>query len=261
MFCNFCLPSVVNQSNQNFIWVVFFDTSTALKYRSKIDEISSDYENFRPLFIDGIAELRSVLKKYIESQTTEEDSFVITTRMDNDDMIHEKFIQTIHEISSHARECVIDLRKGYQVNIKRRNAEIRNFKRPFNPFVSVKESVHDFETVIGRMHHDWETFDRVIIEDEEPLWIELIHRKNKFNKVFINLPLTRTTQLHKFAPRQQIIPSGPGYIIFYNVTVFPCLLVFSVAKRVFGINRVDRSFVKTHVRRLYRKVRKATGIL
>ena len=54
LFENYCLPSVKNQTNQNFIWCVFFDVNTSDNYRDKIKFISDSYQNFKPIFIDGI---------------------------------------------------------------------------------------------------------------------------------------------------------------------------------------------------------------
>ena len=44
LFSNYCLPSVINQTNKNFKWLVFFDTSTSKIYQEKIENFV--HENF-----------------------------------------------------------------------------------------------------------------------------------------------------------------------------------------------------------------------
>ena len=53
IFETYCLPSVKNQSNQNFILLVFFDVDTPKHYLSKIHMIAENFDNFKPVFIDG----------------------------------------------------------------------------------------------------------------------------------------------------------------------------------------------------------------
>ncbi len=65
LFEKYCLPSVKNQSNQNFIWCCFFDNSTPQEYMVRIKKLSTSYNNFVPIFINGMAELHTALKKFI----------------------------------------------------------------------------------------------------------------------------------------------------------------------------------------------------
>ena len=54
LFENFCYNSVKNQRNQNFKWLVFFDINTPDTYKQKVEKYNRDFENFHPIFIDGM---------------------------------------------------------------------------------------------------------------------------------------------------------------------------------------------------------------
>ena len=61
------LDSLVNQTNQNFKWLVFFDVQTPKEYREIVVNYVRDYNNFIPLFIDGMKSFNQELIKYISN--------------------------------------------------------------------------------------------------------------------------------------------------------------------------------------------------
>lgn len=181
LFENYCLPSVKNQTNQNFMWCVFFDINTPDSFRNKIKIISDDYQNFKPIFIDGIKMLNSAFIQYAVNHSKDDDEFVITTRLDNDDLIHKNFIETIQKLYKPIDKMVIDLVKGYSITLGKPYCEIREYTTYFNPFISVVESVTKIETVISKMHLDWKGSKDIVEFTNSKLWIELIHQENKLN--------------------------------------------------------------------------------
>ena len=183
LFEKYCLPSVKNQFNQNFTWGVFFDTDTPQKYKDKIDKISNSYNNFVPIFINESSDLEPTSSKFIASKIEDSDQYIITTRLDNDDIIHKQFIDTIQKLFSPTNGMVIDLRKGYQITIEKNNLEIRKYYQLFNSFISLIEDSTNFNTVMSRRHSHWWDSKSVVVFDDKRLWIELVHSKNKLNRV------------------------------------------------------------------------------
>ncbi|AXP79276.1 hypothetical protein CJ739_176 [Mariniflexile rhizosphaerae] len=186
LFENYCLPSVKNQTNQNFIWCVFFDTNTSDFYKNKIKIIEENYSNFKPLFIEGIGSLHNSFKDFIVNNLRD-DEYIITTRLDNDDLIHKDFIKTIQSLYQPIDKTVIDLRKGYSITLKKKHSEIRVYVGRFNPFISLVEEAKKIETVFAKMHLDWADSKNIIIEDNLKLWVELVHDENKLNHTKYNL--------------------------------------------------------------------------
>ena len=50
LFKTYCLPSVKQQTNQNFTWLVCFDSETPTFYKDEIAKIAKSYANFKPLY-------------------------------------------------------------------------------------------------------------------------------------------------------------------------------------------------------------------
>ncbi len=82
---------------------------------------------------------------------------------------------------------IIDLRSGYSITLGKSYSEIRKYYSCFNPFISVVETTNNFETIISKMHHDWESSNNIVVFNEMNLWIELVHKENKINSTKKNL--------------------------------------------------------------------------
>jgi hypothetical protein len=198
LFENYCFPSVINQKSKLFYWLIFFDINTPNIFRERIEKLTSNYNNFKPIYIDGIKSLNNSFKKVITKNLESKDDFIITSRLDNDDSLHQDFISTIQNLAIKKHETVIDSRKGYQLDISNNVYECRNYINSFNPFISLIESSNKFNTVISRMHNDWKNSDSIIVYEKSPLWIEIVHKKNKLNQTQFNTPQIREIQLRDF---------------------------------------------------------------
>ncbi len=178
LFENNTLRSVKNQINQNFSWLVFFDINTPNHYRKWIQKIDKSYDNFIPVFIDGLEYLASSTEVEVFKRLDNNDDFVITTRLDNDDLIHEKFIEKLQSAFIPKHKTIIDARLGYQMILEDSKAEYRLFKKAYNPFLSVISNVSNFESAVSRSHHQWQAISNLIALNDQPLWIQLVHHKN-----------------------------------------------------------------------------------
>ncbi|WP_051951581.1 glycosyltransferase [Flavobacterium sp. ASV13] len=181
LFENYCFPSVINQSNQNFTWCIFFDIDTPQNFKEKIFALTASTSNVVPLFIDGMRDLNVSFKNYIRENLNDTDSFIITTRIDNDDIVHQDFVDTIQSLYQPTNLTVIDLTNGYQVSIDVAKPEIRLYTHPFNAFISVIEAAKSFETIFAKMHYGWKTEKSIISYTKKRLWMELSHQENYVN--------------------------------------------------------------------------------
>lgn len=181
LFDQFCYPSVLGQSNQNFIWIVLFDIRTPDAYKDKITEYSV-WKSFIPVYVDGLITdnvKQEIISKYLIKKDTE---YLITTRLDNDDAIAKHFVQTIQN-SFKAQECeFINLSHGYCLY----NKEIFLVKNIGNPFISLIERVDrslvkDIKTVYCGTHNELSAIGPVVQIEIEPAWIQVIHQGNVLN--------------------------------------------------------------------------------
>jgi hypothetical protein len=178
-FRNFCFPSVVNQTNQNFSWLLYFDETTPEKYRSEISELIKNYKNVLVFYINGMPSFYPEIQKYI-TQTGSEISHVITSRIDNDDCVSKYFIDEVQKTFNHQDYRVIDIIKGYSLQIKP-TIMLGKKEHIFNPFISLIEKNDNPKTVWFNDHNIWKKETRITQLTHKRLWIAVIHEKNKVN--------------------------------------------------------------------------------
>ncbi len=220
LFEKYCLPSLINQSNQNFIWFVFFDVDTPRFYKDRIDFLRKDFPNFKPIFIDSLDKLTSSFKEHILKHVDASDKFIITTRIDNDDIIHKDFISTIQSLYIPEHLTVIDIRKGYQVSIDVHTPEIRNYIHPFNAFLSVVESLESFKTIYSREHYGWKVESNVVSYKKEYLWIELSHNEN-----YVNHRQVKLKKAYKFNGNDFALSAENDFKLSFNDTLLTNLKI------------------------------------
>lgn len=180
LFENYCFSSVKNQSSQNFKWLVFFDVNTPEAYKIKVEEYSKSYENFYPFFIDGMPNFLPEIVKNIKLLDTEK--YIITSRLDNDDSIHEDYVKVIQSYFDKQNHLAIDLIDGYTLQIGEK-IRLGFQKHLYNPFISLIEKKDDFKTVWFRSRHgSWKYEKNIIRVKDKRLWLGIIHSKNKVNQ-------------------------------------------------------------------------------
>lgn len=180
LFENYCFSSVKNQSNQNFKWLVFFDINTPETYKLKVEEYCKSYENFYPFFIDGMPNFLPEIIKNIKILDTEK--YIITSRLDNDDSIHEDYINVVQSYFNNQDHLAIDLIDGYTLQIGEK-IRLGFQKHLYNPFISLIEKKDDFKTVWFRSRHgSWKYEKKIIRVKDKRLWLGIIHSKNKVNQ-------------------------------------------------------------------------------
>ena len=82
LFTDYCFPSVASQTNKEFNWIVFFDTSTPDEYKKVITALQNELSIFKPIFIDGMNQFLPSIKTYINDF---DEKYIITSSLDNDE--------------------------------------------------------------------------------------------------------------------------------------------------------------------------------
>lgn len=180
LFENYCLSSVKNQTNQNFKWLVFFDTNTPEFYKQKVEEYRRSYENFLPFFIDGMNNFLPEILKNIKELDSEK--YIITSRLDNDDCIHENYTEVIQSYFEKQDHHAFDIIDGYTLETGK-NTRLGVLMKLNNPFISLVEKKEDFKTVWFRDRHGSWKFEKNMTKiKNQRLWLSVIHSKNKVNR-------------------------------------------------------------------------------
>jgi len=202
LFDRFCYPSMRSQRNQNFQWLVYFDVETPDFFKSKILRYS-EWQNFIPVFLEErfTEEInRSTILKHLDEQT----DFLITTRLDNDDAVSNRFTEMIQNSFAQQEMQFINLSNGYVW----RDGRLYSFQYLSNPFMSLIEQIQDrtidgFKTVLCGNHTQIAKIGTLRQIKTEPSWLQVVHEKNVSNRVRgIRQPLTRLKG--KFAIAEEI---------------------------------------------------------
>lgn len=178
-FENFCFPTILAQTNQNFVWLLYFDITTSDKFKTRISELIQNQLNFKVFYIDGMPQFYDEFKKYI-SAIPNKNPYLITSRIDNDDSVHKDFINEIQLQFKQQDYLVLDIIKGYSLQI-RPTVMLGKKEHIFNPFMSLIEKNDDPRTIWYYHHNMWKKETRIKQVNHKRLWIAVIHEKNKVN--------------------------------------------------------------------------------
>ncbi len=199
LFEQFTLPSVLNQTDKNFKWIVLFSSETPIKYKSRIDEIRSRCPQFRAI---GVAPGQSAIFGQIFKEVIENDlgdkaeGIVSTTYLDNDDALSVHYMEMIHNLISTnynkiiAQTSIINFRFGCQYFTEHKVASRASYKR--NHFITLAEPLgsNSIKTVFGYGSHYYigkHNGINKIISTKPAMWLEVIHEKNVINDVRMSL--------------------------------------------------------------------------
>lgn len=180
LFENFCFPSVVGQTNQDFEWVLYFDTNTKDIYKNRIIDLVANHKNIKVFFVDAMPSFMPELLKYI-AQQAKDIPYLITTRIDNDDSIHTDFINEVQKQFNQQEYRAIDFIKGYSLQIEPIYI-LGKKEQLFNPFISLIEKNENVKTAFYQDHRFWKRDKKVTQIGNRRLWLSIIHQRNKINK-------------------------------------------------------------------------------
>jgi len=180
LFKNYCLPSILNQTNKNFKWLLFFDSSTDEKFRKSITELVNNHNFIEVLYIDGMPNFNKRILEYIE-KNIKEIPYLITSRIDNDDCISNRFIEEVQKNFNKQDFMAFDYIQGYTLQIEPQII-LGKKEHIFNPFISLIEKNENPKTVWHYVHNQWKKEPRVTQITDKRIWMSIIHEKNKVNE-------------------------------------------------------------------------------
>jgi hypothetical protein len=178
LFTDFCFPSVCSQTNQNFEWLVFFDTTTPEIYKQEILTLESQLSNFKPIFTDGMEQFFPSIKAYIAKNQA---PYIITSGLDNDDCLSKNYIEEVQKQFDNQKFIAIDFIDGYTLQISP-NVKLGKKLHLYNPFISLIEKNEEPKTVSNVSHRLWKKENRILQIKNLPIWSSVIHDENKVNE-------------------------------------------------------------------------------
>ncbi len=144
LFEQYCYSSIKAQNKKDFEWLVFFDKTSLQIFREKISELSSNFSKFIPIYADGMDDFLPSITREIKNRLTE--PYLITSRLDNDDSLHQDFVKEVHSQFSKQEFRVIDFVEGYTLQVAPR-VRFGQHSHVHNTFMSLIEKSENFKTI------------------------------------------------------------------------------------------------------------------
>ena len=245
LFENFCFPSVMAQTNKNFVWLLYFDQSTSEKYKQFISRLISGRDNIKVFFIDGMRAFYPEIQKFITSDAVNA-THLITSRIDNDDSISKYFIDVVQGKFNAQDYQAIDVIKGYSLQIKP-VMMLGKKEHVFNPFISLIERNDTPKTVWFSDHNMWKKETRIMQIKDQRLWMSIIHEKNKVNEFdgYDNIKWENirgefvvSTEIDSLINDQLVSHSNWLFLSLKNRLYVKMVLFSKVLKKTFGIYKL-----------------------
>lgn len=217
IFQKYTYPSIKNQTCQNFKWLVLMDEKTPIEFKHILSKLHTEYNNLIPCYFSLDVYRNKVTQGYIDkyndyaaksgrplydsieysefvqrilspifikdeiSKFNQQSQYIVTTRIDNDDLFHPEMIRNVQKRIIEEQElCMYNFSYGYQVHLKRRLLQLYYF--PHNHYTTlVEDSTSLFQSVLYWNHTLVDRFVKYKEVIAEPLWVELVHELNVSN--------------------------------------------------------------------------------
>jgi Putative rhamnosyl transferase len=172
LFESYCLPSVARQTADDFTWL--FLVSDQLTPEADRAWFSGQDHRLRVLSVadagsTGAAEARDAVVNSLSG-----DAWVITTRLDSDDVLHPDHLRSVRVEHDGGRR-VVEFLDGFYYDVLR--DELRRVREPENAFVSVLEPAAVARTALAWSHREIAR-EHEILYLERPGWIAVVHDRN-----------------------------------------------------------------------------------
>jgi hypothetical protein len=176
LFEDYCLPSIVGQSNKNFDWLIYFDQSTPAKYLDRVASLTSKYGNIS-IKLCAFWEATTLIEQ-VTSRLEARTKWVITTRLDNDDGLHGDFVSMLHSAARQQTEFL-----NFPRGIIWYAGKCYLYKHPSNAFLSMVEPAEGLRTVWSAGAHSQAARIAPVRQlQETPAFLQVVHGKNVSNK-------------------------------------------------------------------------------
>ena len=204
LFFNFCLPSIINQKNKQFKWLILFDSKTPKNVLNLFNSLQVNID-LKLLLIDSKKNLNQDLVHYISTVIPKEKKYIITSRLDNDDMLHRLAIDKIQKNFREAKYLPIHLKRGYTLNLDNKNI-FTLCKYDSGPFLSLVEKwdKKSVKTIYHKKHDEFIDDQGMVQIDKGRYWIQVIHERNLANQIR-GIPILWKPSLRSFGIPPNII--------------------------------------------------------
>ncbi len=251
LFQTYCLPSILNQTEKNFSWLLYFDVATPAEFKPFIEQLEK-YSFIKICYCNGSEDFFRNYLNEVKRKVTPDDQWIMTTRLDNDDVLHRSAIEIIQQNFIAKDKFLIALSSGYVLNADRK--VLAHYFYPMSPFISLIESCSNSPVgIFAKLHTKWPSLRLFIFKEiyleffrkaerqsrfilKHPLWIQVVHGKNVSNSFYRGLLVLQPKHLYDFGLNISTVkmnlselPKFWNYVIWKRY--FKCWVVKTILKK------------------------------
>ncbi|WP_373691154.1 glycosyltransferase, partial [Endozoicomonas sp. SESOKO3] len=191
LFEAFTLPSLMNQSNQNFIWCIFIGSNMPLHQKDKLKSLTSSFKNIR-LIPTNTSWSSEKIEEIFRSEYPEK-KFIITSRIDDDDLWKHNYIESVQSeiLSKKDNKLLLTHPLGYEYVIDEVFSDNRYYEKQLTKYpisclgtsVNVLSTIDNLTTCLDASHSQIKSFaeenniNYIEITPEVPMWIYIRHKQ------------------------------------------------------------------------------------
>lgn len=178
LFEQYCFPSIIAQTNQQFDWVILLSDQTPKNYLSRLAKHTDSHKN---IYIELCTyyEDVNILYKNIGEKYVQGYDYLLSTRVDNDDMLAKDFVETLQKkLPLTHTSVVLTFTNGIQWFERKNMAFAVAYER--NHFLNFWEEKQNIRTSLGVDHTKVQS--KNLIKLHSPfMWCEIVHENNISN--------------------------------------------------------------------------------
>ena len=180
IFKKYCFPSIINQSKKDFNWFIYADSETTPRVLSELKDLIKPYPHITLIVrvFDNFS-VRPYLKEDIQTYLGGDFDFLISSRVDTDDMLHKDYIKLVQSYFNFQEYEALNFNKGIVYDIQTGVTAIKIHKS--NAFLSLIEKRNEgsFKTVFYQMHINFKNEPaKREIKIKAPMWCVTVHGLN-----------------------------------------------------------------------------------
>ncbi|MCQ2343190.1 MAG: putative rhamnosyl transferase [Paludibacteraceae bacterium] len=183
LFERYCLPSVMAQTCRQFTWLILMDAaSTPPDIRQQMEAYRQLCAIMQVLYLPPLKDI-SAFYHQLACRYAEAHPYILTTRLDNDDVIADTYIEQVQNFARQISQIpsVISFPHGAQLFVCDKVALGLHWSA--NHFVSLLETADDQTHTIFDFNHVQVSDVAPVVEQDTalPAWGELVHQNNVAN--------------------------------------------------------------------------------
>lgn len=225
LFEQITIPSVAAQSQLPDSWLVFFDEETPQATRDYFMRLASNLSELRAEFCRGFN--AEVCIERILRDLPPGTNWLLTTRLDNDDAINPRFIESVRSFVRPGVREFINPARGLLVA----NGKLYRKRDYSSPFITLSEPLDRCRTVLIDQHQRLSKHGCIVQLKLKDSWIQVIHGQNLANQV-------RGVRVLPKQVSMNVLPASLRKSV-KNVSIFELILdnTFGLVRRYVGSTR------------------------